>query len=295
MKELKFLQKLFFLLVMGFSLSSVCACGDDEEDEPFTEESGGNGSTDNSNNGDATIPNDNIPSIGGEELPQDSIPNDSVSGSDEQLVPADSIAVQGHVAVDLGLPSGLKWATCNVGASSPEEYGGYYAWGETEEKSDYDWNTYKWCKESGNSMTKYCTDNSYATVDNKTALEPSDDVAHVKWGSNWRMPTMDEINELRNNCTWELTSQNGVNGMLVTGSNGNRIFLPAAGGRNGTDFYGRGSLGYYWSATLYAYYSNSACRLILYEDGDNSWHGDHRCCGYSVRPVTDGLLSDSEK
>ena len=88
----------------------------------------------------------------------------------------------GHEYVDLGFPSGLKWATCNVGANNPWEYGGYYAWGETEEKSNYDWSTYKWCNGSKDTMTKYCTDSSYGTVDNKTVLEPEDDVAHVKWG-----------------------------------------------------------------------------------------------------------------
>ena len=102
------------------------------------------------------------------------------------------INYNGHEYVDLGLPSGLKWATCNVGASSPEVYGGYYAWGETEEKSSYSWSTYKWCNGSYDTMTKYCTSSSYGTVDNKTTLDPQDDVAHVKWGGRWRMPTLEE-------------------------------------------------------------------------------------------------------
>lgn len=93
----------------------------------------------------------------------------------------DDVSTPGE-AIDLGLPSGLKWASCNVGASSPEEYGGYFAWGEIEEKSDYSWDTYKWCKGSSESMTKYCTNSNYGTVDNKTILDPEDDVAHVKWG-----------------------------------------------------------------------------------------------------------------
>ena len=103
-----------------------------------------------------------------------------------------------HEYVDLGLS--VKWATCNMGASSPEEYGDHYAWGETETESTYDWNTYKWCKGSKNTLTKYCTDSDYGTVDNKTVLDPEDDVAQVKWGGNWRMPTDAEIEELRENC-----------------------------------------------------------------------------------------------
>lgn len=188
-----------------------------------------------------------------------------------------------HVhAVDLGLS--VKWACCNVGASSPEEYGGHYAWGETEEKSDYDWNAYKWCKDWN--MTKYCTDSSRGTVDGKTLLEPSDDVAHVKWGGSWRMPTLDEINELRSNCTWKWTSQNGVNGQLVTGPNGNSIFLPAAGCRYGTDLDGRGSYGSYWYATLYEYDCYSAYGLNFY-DGGHRWFDYRRYYGHSVRPVTE--------
>ena len=189
-----------------------------------------------------------------------------------------------HEAVDLGLS--VKWATCNVGASSPEEYGGYYAWGETEEKSDYDWDTYKWCKGSYDSMTKYCTDSNYGTVDGKTVLEPSDDVAHVKWGGSWRMPTLDEIKELCNNCTWQWTTYNGVNGQLVTGPNGNSIFLPAAGYRDGTDLDSRGSYGLYWSATLLEYGSSIAFNLYFY-DGYHYWLYYYRYYGHSVRPVTE--------
>ena len=127
-----------------------------------------------------------------------------------------------YQAVDLGLS--VKWATMNVGATSPEDYGGYYAWGETEEKSNYDWETYKWCNGSYNNMTKYCTDGYYGTVDNKRVLDPSDDVAHVKWGGSWRMPTSDEIKELTDECNWQWTSLNGVDGCWVTGPNGSRHY-----------------------------------------------------------------------
>ena len=194
--------------------------------------------------------------------------------------------INGHEYVDLGLPSGIKWATCNVGATKPEEFGGYYAWGETEEKENYSWSTYKWCNGSSNTMTKYCTNSSYGTVDNKTVLDPKDDVAHVKWGGTWRMPTKAEQDELRNNCTWTWTIQNGVEGYKVTGPNGNSIFLPAAGYRDGTGAYNRGSVGFCWSSSLGSDYSNNAYYLY-FSSGNHVWNGKYRCDGLSVRPVSE--------
>ena len=188
-----------------------------------------------------------------------------------------------YEAVDLGLS--VKWATHNVGATKPEEYGGYYAWGETEEKEDYSWSTYKWCNGSEDTLTKYCTSSSCGAVDNKTVLDPEDDVAHVKWGGDWRMPTTEEQRELLDNCTWEWTTQNGVNGYKVTGPNGNSIFLPAAGYRNGTDVYLRGNYGYYWSGSLRRYYSYYACNLVFY-GYSYDWSNSNRYCGQSVRPVS---------
>ncbi len=190
-------------------------------------------------------------------------------------------------AVDLGLPSGIKWATCNVGATKPEEYGGYYAWGETEEKNDYSWSTYKWCKGSYDTMTKYCTNSSCGIVDNKIVLDPEDDVAHVKWGGDWRMPTKAELGELRNNCTCTWTTQNGVNGYKVTGPNGNSIFLPAAGWRDGLELYDSGSVGRYWSSSLNE--SNNGGAYYLYFSGGNccGWDYGYRYRGCSVRPVCD--------
>lgn len=187
-------------------------------------------------------------------------------------------------AVDLGLPSRLKWATCNVGASSPEEYGGYYAWGEIEEKNDYSWSTYKWCNGSQYTLTKYCMDSNYGTVDNKTVLDPEDDVAHVKWGGTWRMPTYAELDELLNYCTWTWTTQNGVNGYKVTGYNGNSIFLPAAGCRYEAEVYDRGRLGGYWSSL-----GDSRCGAngIYFRSDYYLWDGDEHCSGLSVRPVCD--------
>ena len=197
-----------------------------------------------------------------------------------------NVMVSGHEAVDLGLS--VKWATCNVGSYTPEGYGEYYAWGETETKSYYSWKTYKWCKGTDDTMTKYCTDSNYGTVDNRTTLTSSDDVATVKWGSKWRMPTLYEIQELVSKCSWKWTTYNGVNGRLVTGPNGNSIFLPAAGNHYdyGTGLYGRGSEGFYWSATLYDVCVNAYSLGFHYSYYDlDSW-GD-RYHGFTVRPVTE--------
>ena len=190
----------------------------------------------------------------------------------------------GYEYVDLGLPSGLKWAAYNVGATKPEEYGGYYAWGETEKKSNYDLSTYKWCNGSGDTMGKYCTNSSCGTVDNKTTLDLEDDVAHVKWGGDWRMPTTEEQRELLHECTWEWTTQNGVDGYRVTGPNGNSIFLPAAGYRYGAFINFAGFYGYYWSSSLdsSSYY---AYNLYFY-DSFYDWDYDFRYLGRSVRPVS---------
>lgn len=192
----------------------------------------------------------------------------------------------GHEWVDLGLPSGTKWATTNVGATTPEGYGNYYAWGETTTKSTYNWSTYKWCNGNYDTMTKYCTESSYGTVDNKTTLDLSDDAAYVNWGSSWRMPTKAEQYELRTECTWTWTTQNGVNGYKVTSkTNGNSIFLPAAGYRSGSSVNYAGSTGLYWSSSLdafsyfaeYLYFSSSNV------GGNNSYGFRYYC--QSVRPV----------
>ena len=114
-------------------------------------------------------------------------------------------------AVDLGLPSGTLWADRNIGANSPEGYGDYFAWGETRPKSEYNWSTYKYCKGSDKTITKYCDDSSYGTVDNKTVLEPSDDAATANWGSNWRMPTHGEQVELNEKCKWTWTTRKAPN------------------------------------------------------------------------------------
>src|SRR5574344_977173 len=135
--------------------------------------------------------------------------------------------------VDLGLPSGLKWAKCNIGATSEADYGSYFQWGDIEDKSNSDcsWESYKYCNDSNTTLTKYCTDSSYGTVDNKTTLDTEDDAATQIMGGDWRMPTMDDFIELLDNTTNEWTQVNGVDGYKFTGSNGNSIFIPASGRR----------------------------------------------------------------
>jgi hypothetical protein len=188
-------------------------------------------------------------------------------------------------AVDLGLPSGIKWAAHNVGANKPEERGGYYAWGETEEKKNYEWSTYKWCNGSSDTMTKYCADSGCGTVDNKTVLDPENDVAHVKWGGSWRMPTKAEQDELRDNCTWTWTTLNGVKGYKVTSkTNGNSIFLPIAGYRCDTGIYNLRRSGIFWSSSLQDEDSNDADCLYFDDEYYDRLHYK-RYYGLTVRPV----------
>lgn len=192
-----------------------------------------------------------------------------------------------HEYVDLGLQSGLLWATCNIGASNPQEYGDHFAWGETSSKINYYWSTYQWCNGSSSTLTKYCTKSSHGYnefVDNKTVLELSDDAAHVNWGGDWRMPTYDEWVELENNCTWQWTTQGRENGYRVTGANGNSIFLPAAGCYSGSSLIGAYSVGIYWSSSLDAGYPDFAFDLY-FNSLDVRMSNYHRYYGLSVRPV----------
>ena len=187
-------------------------------------------------------------------------------------------------AVDLGLPSGTLWADRNVGADAPEAYGDYFAWGETEPKDYYDWDSYKWCNGSETTMTKYCTNSSCGTVDGKTTLELEDDAAYVNMGSEWRMPTNAEYWELMNNCTTTWTTQNGVNGRKVTGPNGNSIFLPATGYYDNSDLGWIGIIGYYWLGSLGEGHPANACYFCF--DSDNcNWYDNVRYFGRSVRAV----------
>ena len=185
------------------------------------------------------------------------------------IIEVDTIVLPQPEAVDLGLS--VKWATFNVGASYHEQFGGYYAWGETELKSTYDW-TYN---------------HDWSTYNN-IHLDPTDDVAHLKWGSNWRMPTIEEFTELFNNCTWIWTTQNGVKGFKVTsniyGYTDRSIFLPAAGYRDETSLYYAGSYGFYWSGSLNTDYANYVWYLDFNSDGHSAGYG-FAYYGKSVRPV----------
>ena len=168
-------------------------------------------------------------------------------------------------AIDLGLPSGTLWASCNVGATKPEEYGDYFAWGETKPKEYYNWGTYKWCNGSSSSLTKY------TGSDGKTELDLEDDAAYVNWGSSWRMPSLDQIKELIDNCNWEWTQLNGVWGRKATSkTNGNSIFLPTAGWRDDASLGDAGSYGYYWSRSLDTRYSGGAYSLS-FDSGGVDW------------------------
>ena len=161
-----------------------------------------------------------------------------------------TFAVFDYKAVDLGLPSGTLWADRNVGADAPEAYGDYFAWGEVTPRTEYSWTTYKLCNGSGLTMIKYCKSSYYGTVDGMTTLELQDDAAYVNMGTEWRMPTRVEQDELRKNCTFNWKNQNGVMGYKVIGPNGNSIFLPAAGYYYYSSLTSAGSYGYYWSSSL---------------------------------------------
>ena len=183
--------------------------------------------------------------------------------------------------VDLGLS--VLWATCNVGAATPEAYGDYFAWGETTTKSKFYLDNYEHCKGYENSITKYCTRKYYGKVDKKSILELIDDAAYANLGGDWRMPTDDEQDDLKTKCNWIWTTQNGINGYKVVGPNGNSIFLPAAGYRNGTSIYEYGSYGRYWSSSLFL--GRQADNMSFNSSIGPFWENADRPLGLSVRPV----------
>lgn len=202
-------------------------------------------------------------------------------------------SIGGHEYVDLGLPSGTLWATMNVGANCPEEYGDYFAWGETTPKAVYCDSTYKWYRSDSNSSgyTKYCDDSSWGYngfTDGNTELDPEDDAATANWGSQWRMPSEDQIQELYDNCTEECTTINGVNGRLfISNINGASLFLPTAGDRWGSSFYNGPWVlsGHYWSRTLSSH-SFAACVLyVACVVKGNSGGSNFRERGCTVRAV----------
>ena len=220
----------------------------------------------------------------------------------------------GHEWVDLGLPSGTKWATCNVGASNPQEYGNYYAWGEVKPKSTYNWRTYKYSSSNGQ-LTKYNIESRYGKngfADGKMVLEIKDDATHVNWGGKWWMPTREQQDELCEQCYWVWTESydgSGVKGYIVYKAKSEadkgkyvykgktpsssyslsdaHIFLPAAGYRGNGSLYGAGSYGLYWSSSLNTDYPDDAWNVYfgsVYVYGING----HRYYGQSVRAVIPG-------
>lgn len=208
--------------------------------------------------------------------------------------------IAGHEYVDLGLPSGLKWATCNVGANSPEEYGDYFAWGETEpyysrdpltwkdgKSSGYDWMSYRWCNGSNTILTKYNNNSDFGAEDNKLTLDLEDDAASANWGVSWRMPTIVDWIELIRYCKLEEAILNDVFGFKLTSlKNSNSIFFPAAGRRYDTLLRGAGYVGCYWSSSLNEDGPDDAW-LVYFRYRDLSKNDSYRCYGLSIRPVTE--------
>lgn len=192
-------------------------------------------------------------------------------------------------AIDLGLPSGTKWACCNVGASTPNGYGSYFAWGEIEEKSVYDFSTYKWCEGSYKTLTKYNTKSDWGVCDNYITLENSDDVAYMKWGNLWKMPTNEQMKELYNECSVIWTTQKSVNGFNVIGPNGTSIFFPASGYYdNSTSVNQKGKWAYYWTSSVNLDLPGLAHIISMqFTDGETrkSTGAIRREFGLSVRPV----------
>lgn len=206
-----------------------------------------------------------------------------------------------HEYVDLGLS--VKWATCNVGADKPEDYGDYYAWGELTPKESYTWENYRF-RTSGDDegtvkLSKYTSlyytsmldeDNRFFIADDKTQLDLEDDVAHVKWGGDWRLPTNEEMNELIDSCTWTWTTLNGVNGCLVTsnrpGYTDRSIFLPATG-KYGfeTSNKSAGTWGHYWSNSVNKDQSSYNAGVLAIGSGYAAVKITFRAHGQSVRPV----------
>lgn len=218
--------------------------------------------------------------------------NRSSSPDPETAVPVSETSgtIKGHEWVDLGLS--VKWATCNVGASSRDDYGNYYAWGEVYTKSEYNWDSYKYRMGEGEIFSKYVPSDKpeywyYSDEpDGITRLDLSDDVAHANWGGTWRIPTEAEWTELRTECTWIWVIVNGKKGYNVIGKNGNSIFLPAAGYRNYLNLDSVGDTGYYWTSSLNEDDPEEAWRVRFSYDFV-SRYSTYRYYGFSVRPVSD--------
>lgn len=219
----------------------------------------------------------------------------------------------GHEYVDLGLPSGTLWATCNIGATKPEEYGDYFAWGEIYPKKVYEWNTYKHASGRYNQLTKYCDSKVHGKkgfTDDKCILEPDDDAAHVNWGGNWYMPTSEQQEEIINECYWVWTNNynnSDVKGWIAYKAKSvsdkgikiyndedksssytlyeDHIFLPASGSRRNDDIFHNESYGNYWSSSRDRDISSDACKLFLYSNNVYCTDECSRYMGCTIRPV----------
>ena len=192
--------------------------------------------------------------------------------------------------VDLSLPSGVLWASCNVGATTPTDYGNYYAWGETQPKSEYNLSTYKYYRsdDDGEGFTKYCFDSGFGYngfTDSLATLQPSDNAAIANCGEGARMPTYSEWEELADNTSQQWVYVDGVYGLQFVGSNGNSIFLPAAGCRKDGSLSGDGIGGAYWSSSLNTEHSNNAWFMNFSYDNITRWISHGRTEGYPVRAV----------
>ncbi|MCR5455786.1 MAG: hypothetical protein K6F33_12435 [Bacteroidales bacterium] len=193
-----------------------------------------------------------------------------------------------HLQVDLGLPSGTLWAFTNIGASLPEEYGDYFAWGEVDYKSDYSWNTYLYVKGGdATKFTKYCSQANVGNAkytDTLAVLETSDDVATQKWGSDWCMPTQAQFEELKAECTWKWVVRNEKNVIEITGKNGNKLYMPAAGCHFNKSRSLVGSNGYYWSRSL-SDKGTSRATCFTFSQNDTDVAVRTRNQGLTIRPV----------
>ena len=200
-----------------------------------------------------------------------------------------SSSSENPTAVDLGLPSKTLWASLNVGASSLSDIGGRYAWGETETKDYYDWDNYKWCNGTSYSMTKYCTNSNYGTVDGKTILSDEDDVAKSLWGEEWRIPSVTELTELATYCTWTTETLNGVTLVKATGPNGNVLYFPQNGQYDES--------GITWSTSVFLWSNETpgdyyATRLEIYGSSANIGK-NHKHDGLCIRPVYGKVATSS--
>lgn len=214
----------------------------------------------------------------------------TISSHNGWIENANGGSIGGHEYVDLGLPSGTLWATCNIGASTPEEYGDYFAWGETVPKEEYSWENYKYCKANDVSLTKYCSSYEYGYngfTDNKTVLELVDDAAYLNWGTRWCMPSLEQMLEIINNCDKIESVYNGQAGYKIIGPNANSIFLPYAGYKQYSYDNYENSKGYYWASTYS--HKNTSKALVFQADAFNHdniiSYGWYRQQGFTIRAV----------